>query len=107
MKNNDNLFIDSRIKCENCGYIYVAPYPGDFLCIKCNCFLTNLYDSIKEKSDFFREVYRDFEIRLSRNIEGTERRENSTIPKKIHFYGIVSKDRIPIYYSNKEYKYLL
>lgn len=42
----------SKLKCENCGYIYVAPYPADFFCIKCNCFLSNLYDVIKEKSIF-------------------------------------------------------
>ena len=68
LDNRDIIY--SKVKCENCGYVFVAPYPDDYICIHCNCFSANLFEYINGRSNFFREVEsRDFEIQPSRNIE--------------------------------------
>ncbi|MCJ7647275.1 MAG: hypothetical protein MUP85_01555 [Candidatus Lokiarchaeota archaeon] len=94
------------VRCEHCGYIFVPPYPDDYFCLNCERFSANLFDAINRNKR--RKVEsKDFEIKPIRNIEGTERRKKSKIPKKIIFYGIVSKERIPLYYNNAKYKYIL
>ena len=98
----------SKVKCENCGYIFVAPYPEDYICRNCHRFSANLFDFINGEGNFLRErESKNFEIQPPRNIEGTEKRENPKIHKKIRFYGIVSKERHRVYYNNKKWKYLL
>ena len=99
--------MDIRIvRCEQCGYKLVPPYPDDYFCPNCKRFSANLFDAINRNKR--RKVEsKDFEIQPIRNIDGTERRNKSKIPKKIKFYGIVSKERIPLYYNNAKYKYIL
>jgi len=106
-RNKDKMNI-SKVKCEHCGYIFVPPFPEDCICIKCGNFSANLFDFINGKSNYLRDVsVRDIEIQQSRNIKGTKRRKSSDKPAKLFFYGIVSKDRKILFYSNDTYYYIL
>ena len=106
MDKDDKVY--SRVKCENCGYIFVAPYPEDSICRKCKKFSANLFEFINGKGNYLKKIEpKEFEITPSKDIIGTKKKKNSKIPKKIIFYGIVSKERIQIYYSDKNYEYIL
>jgi hypothetical protein len=50
---------------------------------------------------------RDFKIGTMKKTKVTEKITISEIPKNLHFYGIVSKERVPIYYNDKQWKYFL
>jgi len=103
MENEDKIY--SKIKCKHCGYIFEEPYQEDCICRNCNLFSIQLFRFRYRKNNFFNKVEsKDFKIVSSKNIKGTEKNK---IPKSLYFYGIVSKERIPIYYNDKKCKYIL
>ena len=103
MENEDKSC--SKVKCAHCGYIFVTPYQDDCTCRNCNLFSIKLFRFIHRKNNFIKKVEsKDSKIVSRKNIKGTEKRK---IPNKINFYGIVSKERIPIYHNDKKFKYIL
>ena len=97
-----------KIKCNHCGYVFVAPYQDDCTCRNCNLFSIKLFRFIHGKNYFIKkEEIKDSKIVSRKNVKGTEKRKFSKIPKAINFYGIVSKVRVPIYHNNKKFKYIL
>jgi len=106
MKNEDKIY--SKVKCDHCGYVFVAPYQNDCTCRNCNLFSLKLFRFLHGKNiSFSKEESKDVKSVSSKNDKGTEERKILTIPKNVNFYGIVSKERIPIYYNDKKYKYIL
>jgi len=106
MKNEDKIY--SKIKCDHCGYVFVAPYQNDCTCRNCNLFSLKLFRFLHGKNtSFSKEESKDVKSVSSKSDKGTEEKKILTIPKNVNFYGIVSKERIPIYYNDKKYKYLL
>jgi len=106
MENEDK--ISSKVKCAHCGYIFVTPYQDDCTCRNCNLFSIKLFRFLHGKNNFVKKVEsKDSKIVSRKNIKGTEKRKISKIPKSINFYGIVSKERIPIYHNDKKFKYIL
>ena len=103
MENEDKSC--SKVKCAHCGYIFVTPYQDDCTCRNCNLFSIKLFRFIYGKNNFVNKVEsKEVKSISSKNIKGTEKRK---IPNKINFYGIVSKERIPIYHNDKKFKYIL
>jgi len=103
MENEDKN--SSKVKCAHCGYIFVTPYQDDCTCRNCNLFSIKLFRFLHGKNNFVKKVEsKDSKIVSRKNIKGTEKRK---IPKSINFYGIVSKERIPIYHNDKKFKYIL
>ncbi|GAG74692.1 unnamed protein product, partial [marine sediment metagenome] len=103
---NENISYN-RVKCDHCGKIIVAPYQDDCICRNCNLFSIKLFRFIHGKNDFFNKVEsKDAKIVSSKNVKGTEKKKekNSEISKSLYFYGIVSKERIPIFYNDKKCK---
>ncbi|MFX1447219.1 MAG: hypothetical protein ACFFCG_03700 [Promethearchaeota archaeon] len=107
MENKNRSY--TRVKCEHCGKILVAPFHEDCICRNCDHFSINLFRCVYEKNDFFKEVEtKDLKIVSSKKVKITKEKTTSQVPNKnLHFYGIVSKDRIPIYYNDKKWKYFL
>jgi len=106
MKNEDKIY--SKIKCDHCGYVFVAPYQNDCTCRNCNLFSLKLFRFLHGKNtSFSKEESKDVKSVSSKSDKGTEEKKILTIPKNVNFYGIVSKERIPIYYNDKKYKYFL
>ena len=107
MENEDKHY--RRVKCDHCGKIFVAPYQEDCICRNCNLFSIRLFRFIYGQNNFFNKVEsKDIKIASSKIRKGTEKKKTSKIPKKnLYFYGIVSKERIPIYYNDKKCKYIL
>lgn len=106
MENEDKIC--SEVKCAHCGYIFVIPYQDDCTCRNCNLFSIKLFRFIYGKNNFIKKgEIKDSKIVSRKNVKGTEKRKFSKIPKAINFYGIVSKERIPIYHNNKKFKYIL
>jgi len=106
MKNEDKIY--SKVKCDHCGYVFVAPYQNDCTCRNCNLFSLKLFRFLHGKNiSFSKEESKDVKSVSSKNDKGTEEKKILTIPKNVNFYGIVSKERIPIYYNDKKYEYLL
>jgi len=106
MNNQDKIY--SKVKCDHCGYIFVAPYRDDCTCRNCNLFSIKLFRFRHGNNDFVDKVEaKDSKVVSSKNVTGTEKDEIPKIPKSVNFFGIVSKERIPIYYNDKKYKYLL
>jgi len=98
----------NRVKCEHCGKILVAPYHEDCICRNCNLFSIKLFRYIYEKNYFVDKVEsKDSKIVSSKGLKGTDKKKISKTPKSIYFYGIVSKERIPIYYNKERCKYIL
>ena len=99
----------NRVKCEHCGKILVAPYHEDCICRNCNLFSIKLFRFIYRKNNFFNKIEsKDIKTVSRKIIKGTEKKKISKIPNKnLYFYGIVSKDRNPIYYNDKKCKYIL
>jgi len=106
MKNEDKIY--SKVKCDHCGYVFVAPYQNDCTCRNCNLFSLKLFRFLHGKNiSFSKEESKDVKSVSSKNDKGTEEKKILTIPKNVNFYGIVSKERIPIYFNDKKYKYIL
>ena len=106
MENEDKIY--RRVKCDHCGYTYYPPFQDDCICRNCKLFSKNLFRFIYGENNFTNEVEaKGFKIVSSKKAKGTGEKNISIIPKKLVFYGIVSKERIPIYYSDKKYRYIL
>ena len=97
-----------KIKCNHCGYIFVAPYQDDCTCRNCNLFSIELFRFIYGKNNFVNKVEsKEVKSISSKNVKRTEEKKISKIAKSLNFYGIVSKERIPIYYNDEKWKYFL
>jgi hypothetical protein len=111
------------VKCNNCGYSIIKPYPKDQLCPRCGRFLTNLFENIKEQEES-KPKAKQFATRtvtLSKKlgdkikVKKKDDKEFSLYSEKIDLkkgeyiklLGITSKERIPLYCSNNKYVYLL
>ncbi|NVM16709.1 MAG: hypothetical protein HWN80_03270 [Candidatus Lokiarchaeota archaeon] len=106
MENKDASY--KKVKCEHCGKILVAPYHEDCICINCDRFSINIFRFMHGRNDLYNKAEsRDFKIVSSKKSNHSEKKMVSNIPKNLQFYGIVSKERIPIYYNDKEWKYFL
>ena len=106
MENKERSY--NRVKCEHCGKIIVAPFQDDCICRNCNLFSIKLFRFIFGTSDFFNKIEsKDIKIVSSKKIKGAGKKKHSEIHKNSYFYGIVSKERIPIYYNDKKWKYFL
>ncbi|MBY9019570.1 MAG: hypothetical protein KGD67_00835 [Candidatus Lokiarchaeota archaeon] len=127
MEDEDNIY--KMLKCEYCGYLFVAPYQKDCICRNCNLFSVKIFRFMYGKYNFFnKDGPKELKIVSNRNIRRTEKKkipkvepkelkilsnrnisriEKKKIPKHKFFYGIVSKERIPIYYNDKKCKYIL
>jgi len=106
MENKERSY--NRVKCDHCGKIIVAPYHDDCICRNCKLFSVKLFRIIYGKNNFSNEIEtKDIKIVSRKNIKGTEKKKISKAPKSIYFFGIVSKERIPIYYNDKKCKYIL
>ena len=106
MENEDKIC--SKIKCGHCGYIFIPPYQDDCACRNCNLFSIKLFRFIHGKNKFIKKgEIKDSKTVSRKKVKGIEKRKVSTIPKSITFYGIVSKERIPIYHNDKKFKYIL
>ena len=106
MKNDDRIY--SKVKCDHCGYVFVAPYREDCTCRNCNLFSLKLFRFTYGKNNSFNKVEsKDVKSVSSKSVKGTEKKKISKIHKSLYFYGIVSKERIPLYYNDKKWKYFL
>ncbi len=105
MENEERKY--RRVKCDHCGKIFVAPYQDDCICRNCNLFSINLFRFKYGNNFSFNEVEVKNLKSSSKNIKGGEKKKISKIPKNLYFYGIVSKERIPIFYNDKKWKYIL
>jgi len=127
MENEDKIY--SMLKCEHCGYTFVAPYQKDCICRNCNLFSIKIFRFIYGKYNLFNKGGpKELKIVSNKKISRTKkkkipnidlkdikivsnritsRREKKKIHKNLFFYGIVSKERIPIYYNDKKSKYIL
>jgi len=127
MEHEDKIY--NMLKCEHCGYIFVAPYQKDCICRNCNLFSIKIFQFMYGKHNLFTEVGpKALKIESKKNInrkkkkkipkiepkalkivsnKNISRTEKKKIPKNLFFYGIVSKERIPIYYNDKKSKYIL
>ena len=106
MENKERSY--NRVKCEHCGKIIVAPYHDDCICRNCKLFSIKLFRIIYGKNNFSNEIEsKDIKIVSSKIIKGTKKKKISQTPKSLYFYGIVSKERIPIYYNDKKCEYIL
>jgi hypothetical protein len=111
------------VKCNNCGYSIIKPYPKDKLCPRCGRFLTNLLENIKdqEESKPKAKQFATRTVTLSKKlgdkikVKKKDDKEFSLYSEKIDLkkgeyiklLGITSKERIPLYCSNNKYVYLL
>ncbi len=127
MEHEDKIY--NMLKCEHCGYNFVAPYQKDCVCRNCNLFSIKIFRFMYGKYNLFTEVGpKALKIESIKNINRTKKKkvpkiepkalkiesyknlsrtEKKKIPKNLFFYGIVSKERIPIYYNNRKSKYIL
>ncbi len=127
MENEDKIY--TMLKCEHCGYAFVAPYQKDCICRNCNLFSIKIFQFMYGKHNLFAKGGpKELKIVSNKNISRTKkkkipnielkdikivsnriksRREKKKIHKNLFFYGIVSKERIPIYYNDNKSKYIL
>lgn len=97
-----------RVKCDHCGYTFYPPYQDDCTCKNCKLFSKNLFQLIYRNNNYTNEVEaKGFKIESSKKTKRTVKKKLSVLPKKLFFYGIVSKERIPIFYNDKKCKYIL
>lgn len=106
MQNKNRSYI--RVKCEHCGKILVAPFHEDCICRNCDLFSIKLFRCLYGNNDFYKDIEpKDFKFASNKNVKKTKEKTIFQSPKNLHFYGIVSKDRVPIYYNDKKWKYFL
>jgi len=113
-----------KVKCDNCGYVLVKPYPKDKFCPKCGKFLKNLFEYGFEEEGASKPQPKEFETKnetASSKFKGKVRvkdredyfnLEDDKIEFKdgndyIKLLGITSVDRTPLFCSNQKYVYLL
>jgi hypothetical protein len=106
MENEDKN--NCRVKCDHCGYIFYPPYQDDCTCGKCKLFSKNLFRIIYGKNNVTNEVEtKGLKIESSKKTKGTVKKKTFEATRELFFYGIVSKERIPIFYNDKKSKYIL
>ncbi|MFX0009831.1 MAG: hypothetical protein ACFE9R_05910 [Candidatus Hermodarchaeota archaeon] len=97
-----------RVKCEHCGNLLVLPYNEDCTCSNCHHFSLELFRiRYSEENINNRAKSKELKPVLNKKVKGTEKKKKEKVKKTLYFYGIVSKDRIPLYYSDKKWKYFL
>ncbi|MFX0075032.1 MAG: hypothetical protein ACFE96_06285, partial [Candidatus Hermodarchaeota archaeon] len=113
-----------QIVCENCGYVIVRPYPKDQLCPRCGKFLSNLFQhdngTISEPKKLTPKKFEPKSETASSKISGVRKKERSekiTLEddrinlkgekEYVRFCGITSKNRTPLFATNKRFYYLL
>jgi len=106
MENEDK--IHRRVKCEHCGHMVYPPYQDDCTCRNCKLFSKNLFKLLYGKNNLTNEVEaKGIKIESGKEPKGTVKKIIPEAPKKLIFYGIVSKERVPIFYNDKKCKYIL
>jgi hypothetical protein len=97
-----------KVKCDHCGYTFYPPYQNDCTCINCRRFSKSLFRLVYGNNNVTNDEENYFlKVESSKKTEGTVKKKIPILPKKLFFYGIVSKERTPIFYSNKKSKYIL
>jgi len=106
MENKDKIY--RRVKCDHCGYTFHPPYRDDCICGNCKLFSKNLFKLVYGKNNVTNEAeVKGVKIETPKKTKGTVKKKIPDEPKKLFFYGIVSKERVPIFYNDKKYKYIL
>ena len=107
MENKERSY--SRVKCEHCGKILVEPYNDDCSCSNCNNFSINLFRfKFGNRSSICTEESKEIKPLSTKDIKNTEKKkEIEKESKELYFYGIVSKNRISVYYNDIKWKYFL
>ena len=106
MENEDKDY--RRVKCDHCGYTFYPPYHDDCTCGNCKLFSKNLFKLVHGKDNVTKEVEsKGNKIETTKKTKGTVKKKIPDEPKKLFFYGIVSKERVLIFYNDKKYKYIL
>lgn len=106
MENKERSY--SRVKCEHCGKILVVPFKEDCSCSNCNHFSLNLFRFKFGKNSSIEHVESKETKPVSvKRVKNTEKKKIEKVSKKLYFYGIVSKERTPLYYSDEKWKYFL
>ncbi len=106
MENKERSY--SRVKCEHCGKILVVPFKDDCSCSNCSQFSLNLFRFKFGKNSSIDHVEsKDLKSVSGKSVKSTEDKRIDEVSKKLYFYGIVSKERIPLYYSDIKWKYFL
>lgn len=106
MENEDKSY--RRVKCDHCGYTFYPPYRNDCTCGNCKQFSKNLFKLVYGKNNVTNEVeIKDIKIETTKKTKGTVKKKIPEEPKNLFFYGIVSKERVPIFYNDKKCKYIL
>jgi len=113
-----------QIKCDDCGYIIVKPYPKDQLCPKCKKFLANLFEYHKEDNNTVKTTPKQFQtkkstasskligkVRVKQKEKDFSLKDEKILLKGekeyVKFFGVTSEERTPLFSSNQKYKYLL
>jgi hypothetical protein len=103
------------IKCENCSYVVVEPYPENCLCRNCKKFSANIYDAVRS-SETHQQTPEPHELEISTRtpsseVEGVSVRalqNNGELTEEYYkFLGIISMENSKIYSSEENYDYLL
>lgn len=110
-----------KVKCQNCGYIIVKPFPKDQLCPRCRKFLAILQEISASSTKKYQP--RQFEPRTAKL--STKLKEKVKVKKKasdislehdiiklekgeyIKLLGITSIERTQLYCNNEKLRYLL
>ena len=112
-----NLFGAPRenIKCKNCGYVIVKPYPRDQLCPKCKTFIPDIKFSYNNDEDNAnaKNAPKKFEKKQTTASDKfgdkikVRRGSGINLDETIELVGITSADRTQLYCSNEKFEYLL
>ena len=97
-----------KVKCDHCGYAFYPPFQNDCICINCKLFSKNLFRLVYGNNNNTKDEENNcLKFESSKKTKGTVKIKIPILPKKLFFYGIVSKERIPIFYNDKKSKYIL
>ena len=117
-----------RIKCENCGYTIVRPYPKNHLCPKCERFLANIFQYGNSTDERLKKpvpkLFKPKIVTASSKIQGVrkivkKRAKDEEISlnqdiiklkgnnEYLKFCGITTTDRTQLFASNKKWLYFL
>jgi len=113
-----------QIKCDDCGYTIVKPYPKDQLCPKCKKFLANIFEYSANDNNSVKAPPKQFEtkkstassklkgkVRIKKREQDFSLKDEKILLKGekeyVKFFGITSIERTPLFSSNQKYRYLL
>ncbi len=111
----------SEVKCPNCKYIILKPYPKDNLCPRCKKFLATLFDLTKKEEEKpqpqkFKTKNTTLSSKLGTKVRVKEKplfidldlnKIKLSKEEYIKLMGITSTQRTQLYCSNNNYSYLL